>query len=149
MVLSNYFTKFPDFSIIIQVFSNSMIFPCMELFLVIFQVFHNFQSLWEPCHMFGLRNSFQNYLLLSGGIFLLKAYQTVQPQIGLFQRGSVYLFVLMFYLPVNNFSVVSGCFPVFLGCKQYWAENTQHSVSGASQTSSLATLQFQVKLSNN
>ena len=32
-----------------QVFSNSMIFPCMELFLVIFQVFHDFQSLWEPC----------------------------------------------------------------------------------------------------
>ena len=25
---------------IIQVYSNSMIFPCMELFLVIFQVFH-------------------------------------------------------------------------------------------------------------
>ena len=35
---------------IIQVFSNSMIFPCMELFLVIFQVFHDFQSLWEPCN---------------------------------------------------------------------------------------------------
>ena len=34
---------------IIQVFSNSIIFPCMELFLVIFQVFHDFQSLWEPC----------------------------------------------------------------------------------------------------
>ena len=33
---------------IIQVFSNSMIFPCMELFLVIFHVFHDFQSLWEP-----------------------------------------------------------------------------------------------------
>ena len=30
-------------------FSNSMIFPCMELFLVIFQVFHDSQSLWEPC----------------------------------------------------------------------------------------------------
>ena len=31
-------------------FSNFMIFPpCMELFLVIFQVFHDFQSLWEPC----------------------------------------------------------------------------------------------------
>ena len=26
-----------------------MIFPCMKLFLVIFQVFHDFQSLWEPC----------------------------------------------------------------------------------------------------
>ena len=26
-----------------------MIFPCMELFLVIFQVSHDFQSLWEPC----------------------------------------------------------------------------------------------------
>ena len=34
---------------IIQGFSNSMIFPCMELFLVIFQVFHDFQSLWKPC----------------------------------------------------------------------------------------------------
>ena len=28
-----------------------MIFPCMELFLVIFQVFHDFQVLWEPCHL--------------------------------------------------------------------------------------------------
>ena len=37
------------FSMIIQGFPNSMIFPCMELFLVIFQVFHDFQSLWEPC----------------------------------------------------------------------------------------------------
>ena len=26
-----------------------MIFPCMELFFLIFQVFHDFQSLWEPC----------------------------------------------------------------------------------------------------
>ena len=34
---------------IIQFFSNSMIFPCIEPFLVIFQVFHDFQSLWEPC----------------------------------------------------------------------------------------------------
>ena len=33
---------------IIQFFSNSMIFPCMELYLVIFQVFQDFQSLWEP-----------------------------------------------------------------------------------------------------
>ena len=31
---------------ITQVFSNSMIFPCMKLFL---EVFHDFQSLWEPC----------------------------------------------------------------------------------------------------
>ena len=46
VVLSNYFTKFYDFSMIIQVFSNSMIFPCTELFWVIF---HDFQSLWEPC----------------------------------------------------------------------------------------------------
>ena len=36
---------FHDYSVF---FSNSMIFPCMEL-LVIFQVFHDFQSLWEPC----------------------------------------------------------------------------------------------------
>ena len=28
---------------------NFMIFPCMDLILVIFQVFHGFQSLWEPC----------------------------------------------------------------------------------------------------
>ena len=49
VVSSNYFTKFHDFSMIIQVFSNSMIFPCMALFLVIFQVFHHFQNLWEPC----------------------------------------------------------------------------------------------------
>ena len=26
-----------------------MIFPCIELLFVIFQVFHDFQSLWEPC----------------------------------------------------------------------------------------------------
>ena len=26
-----------------------MIFPCMEFILVIFQVFYDFQSLWEPC----------------------------------------------------------------------------------------------------
>ena len=31
-----------------------MIFPCMELFLVIFQVFRDFQSLWEPCFMYVL-----------------------------------------------------------------------------------------------
>ena len=43
------FKKFHDFSMLIQVFSNSMIFPCMELFFVIFQVFHDFQSLWESC----------------------------------------------------------------------------------------------------
>ena len=34
---------------IIQVFLNSMIFPCMEPFFEIFQVFHEFMSLWEPC----------------------------------------------------------------------------------------------------
>ena len=32
---------------IIQVFPSSMVFPCMELFLV---VFHDFQSLREPCN---------------------------------------------------------------------------------------------------
>ena len=31
----------------IQVFSNVMIFQCMDFFLVIFQVFHDFQSLWD------------------------------------------------------------------------------------------------------
>ena len=47
--LSNNFTKFHDFSMIIQFyFLNSMIFPDMELFWVIFQAF---QSLWEPCSM--------------------------------------------------------------------------------------------------
>ena len=56
MVSSNFFTKFHDFSMIIQVFSNSMIFPCMELFLVIFQLFHDFQSLWEPCNVILLPN---------------------------------------------------------------------------------------------
>ena len=43
------------FSMIILIFSNSMIFPRMELFLVIFQVFHDFQSLWEPCMQTFLR----------------------------------------------------------------------------------------------
>ena len=51
VVSSNYFTKFHDFSMIIQAFSNSMIFPCMELFFLILQVFHDFQSSWEPCIM--------------------------------------------------------------------------------------------------
>ena len=32
VVASNYFIKFHDFSMIIKIFSNSMIFPCMELF---------------------------------------------------------------------------------------------------------------------
>ena len=52
--LAYYFSKFHDFPMIIHVFSNSMIFPCMELFLVIFQVVHYFQSLWEPrrAHLF-------------------------------------------------------------------------------------------------
>ena len=38
------FHKSHDFSMIIQLlfFLNSMIFPCMELLFVIFQVFHNF-----------------------------------------------------------------------------------------------------------
>ena len=36
------------FFMIIQVFSSSMIFPGMELFLVIF---HDFQSLWEPLYI--------------------------------------------------------------------------------------------------
>ena len=49
VVSSKYFTKFHDFFMIIQVFSESMIFPCKELFLVIFQVSHDFQNLWEPC----------------------------------------------------------------------------------------------------
>ena len=50
LMLSSNYTKFHDFSMIIQLFSNSTIFPCMELFLVIFQVFHDFQSLWESCN---------------------------------------------------------------------------------------------------
>ena len=49
VVSSIYFTKFLDFSMIIQFFSNSMIFSMHGTFLVIFQVFHDFQSLWEPC----------------------------------------------------------------------------------------------------
>ena len=50
VVSSNYFTKFHDFSRIIQVFSNSMIFPYMKLFFDVFQVFHDFQSLRESCY---------------------------------------------------------------------------------------------------
>ena len=41
--------KFHDFSMSFQLLLNSMIFPCMEFLFVIFQVFHDFQSLWEPC----------------------------------------------------------------------------------------------------
>ena len=36
---------------IFQFFSNSMIFPCMELFFGIFQVFQVFQCSWEPWSM--------------------------------------------------------------------------------------------------
>ena len=49
---------------IIQVFSNSMIFPCMELFLVIFQVFHDFQSLWEPCMTVSIQTDGQAHNVL-------------------------------------------------------------------------------------
>ena len=42
------FHKIPWFLHDYSGFSNSMIFPCMELYSVIFQVFHGFQSLWEP-----------------------------------------------------------------------------------------------------
>ena len=49
VVLSYYFTKFNDFSMIIQVLSNSRIFSMHGTFLVIFQVFQDFQSMWEPC----------------------------------------------------------------------------------------------------
>ena len=41
-----------------------MIFPCMDFF-VIFQVFHDFQSLWEPCRFykdFYIEGSFIIYL---------------------------------------------------------------------------------------
>ena len=51
---------------IVQVFSKSMIFPCMELFLVIFQVFHDFQSLWEPCWCYGTEE--ENSLTLKNSV---------------------------------------------------------------------------------
>ena len=58
------FIKFHDFSMIFPHFSNSMIFPCMELFLAIFHVFQVFQCLWEPClskpYFLGKHPSFQN-----------------------------------------------------------------------------------------
>ena len=48
------FHKIPwFFPWLFRVFSNSMIFPCMELFFLIFQVFHDFQSLWEHCWQIG------------------------------------------------------------------------------------------------
>ena len=43
--LLEYFIKFHDFSMIIQVFSNSMIFPCMELFFVISMIS---RVCWNP-----------------------------------------------------------------------------------------------------
>ena len=50
VVLSYYFTKFHDFSRFFQVFSNSMIFPCMELFLVIFQVSMTSRACRNPAY---------------------------------------------------------------------------------------------------
>ena len=53
---------------IIQVLSNSMIFPCMERFKVIFQLFHDLQSLWEPCtpqHVILPISIMLNYIKLS------------------------------------------------------------------------------------
>ena len=49
---------------IIQVFSSSMIFPCMELFLLVFQVFHDFQSLWEPWDSWEYQSRIQHSLWL-------------------------------------------------------------------------------------
>ena len=43
------FFKFPDFSLIFIKFSNSLIFPCREFFIIIFPVFPVFPSPWPPC----------------------------------------------------------------------------------------------------
>ena len=51
MVSSNYFAKFHDFSMIIQVFSKIHDFFIRGTFFVIFQVFREFQSLWEPSRL--------------------------------------------------------------------------------------------------
>ena len=47
-----------------------MTFPCMELFLGgIFQVFHDFQSLWEPCcHQIILQRDSYLFLRGEGGV---------------------------------------------------------------------------------
>ena len=43
-----------------------MTFPCMEFILVIFQVFHDFQSLWEPWNFsYAQLNSARNFQLLN------------------------------------------------------------------------------------
>ena len=41
--------KFPNFSLIFLILSNSLIFPHRELFFIIFPVFPVFQSPWPPC----------------------------------------------------------------------------------------------------
>ena len=41
--------KFPDFSLIFLILSNSLIFPHREFFFIIFPVFPVFQSPWPPC----------------------------------------------------------------------------------------------------
>ena len=46
------FHKIPWLFHVYSPFSNSMIFPCLEHFLVIFQDFHGFQSSWEPFYMY-------------------------------------------------------------------------------------------------
>ena len=69
--------KFHDFSMIIQFFTNSIIFRCMELFFVIFKVFHDFQSSWEPC-----------------GVYMKTA---------IYRKNSLVLFGLRFYVTVNSY----------------------------------------------
>ena len=104
MVSSNYFTKFHDFSMIIQFFSNSMIFPCMELFLVIFQVFHDFQSLWEP---WTLHNCFSEELEVADRKLpdVILSFQDMRSEISICELAKKKITVLElfsvgpFYLP--------------------------------------------------
>ena len=70
VVLSKYFRKFHDFSMIIQVFFKFHDFSMHGTFLVIFQVF---QSLWEPCHMHFEKEDIKLLDLKSNSILYISA----------------------------------------------------------------------------
>ena len=94
------FHKIPLFSMIIQLFFKFHDFSMHGTFFVFFQVFHDFQSLWEPC----AKSDFWKLLIThTMGCKASKNQQTV--------LIIVCLCSLMLYFSVNNFSVMSEHFP--------------------------------------
>ena len=80
---------------IIHVFSNSMIFPCMELIFVIIQVFHDFQSLWEPCVYMG--ESSKSWTLEIQNLQMLKfkiKWLTTLNKLKIYVKGHIKIFLI-------------------------------------------------------